>query len=848
MQTPLFSSDSNRLPPSSSSSSSSSSSTSFSQHSRSSSPSQRHQTITPSSRSFKLLDLSENGINNLDSADVLQLYRGWRKAENLLKDREKELQGLREKVSLLQSSNSRFRGQLQALESIKELVVDLQDQLSKLEKENVRLTVEKKELHELQMRTEQALHEKRSSEEWSTSERMEAATLRGRYEEVCQARKEVELMLADEQIANNSLEQRLKEVVDTCETLRQENKTLRIKLDKNAARSKQYDDDLRMASDQLSLLATEVNEMHSRSTAAFLIEAENTVLKADISRLLRLMEHYPAFRGFLRRWQDNEGLHFIGDVDFSHSTVPPQSTLAQSIIRQHNTVTPGKSFNSAAGAAAAATTTPSKGLSSSSPTSTSASPPAGAGAGAAVPSPNNETLSALYDGEAWKEHGMTPAELSQLRHIHVQSGQTQAQTPLPYDMLEESEGWVGDGNLKEGFDFFVSNVPNAPVSILIDFLKRMNKIWLQRERKRIQKIKDDYDHTIKDLKRQLANNKPYQQQMAEKKIRRLSFDIKRERAKNIYFNISRQTGKKSSKRSHKEGLNSSDNDPIDALGSLLLSGDETSNTIKVNSPHNKRLCEIIKEQQDSFIQARAGITGAEQRAAAEGMIMEAMSAQKLLEAIDRQGHDGVMKLTNPEPHPTEQYLKGALWLGRNLSILIQDSIDKMEAFRTYHLSAVAKASLDKDLQSAAHRLALLCSSGVSEALHFANQTKKKTKGIIDALSSVSPGDVGAYAKVSAQLPIDAAFESTPSWFASTLTTPSSTKKSTPRTPAQPPPPPSPSPSWAATTINSAKRSSSPSSSRGGRLPPTPPPPPTFTSPSPQHGKLVSFSVGESHLY
>ena len=36
------------------------------------------------------------------------------------------------------------------------------------------------------------------------------------------------------------------------------------------------------------------------------------VLKGDIARLLRLMEHHPAARDFLDRWHDSDGLAFVG--------------------------------------------------------------------------------------------------------------------------------------------------------------------------------------------------------------------------------------------------------------------------------------------------------------------------------------------------------------------------------------------------------------------------------------------------------------------------------------------------------------------------------------------------------
>jgi hypothetical protein len=50
-------------------------------------------------------------------------------------------------------------------------------------------------------------------------------------------------------------------------------------------------------------------ETNNRSKTA---EAEVSILKGDIARLLRLLEHYPAARKFIRHWQDSQGMSFVG--------------------------------------------------------------------------------------------------------------------------------------------------------------------------------------------------------------------------------------------------------------------------------------------------------------------------------------------------------------------------------------------------------------------------------------------------------------------------------------------------------------------------------------------------------
>ena len=55
---------------------------------------------------------------NVDYDDVLQLYRGWRRSEGMLKDKDKELAAMYERVEQLQTQHSKFRGQMAALEGI----------------------------------------------------------------------------------------------------------------------------------------------------------------------------------------------------------------------------------------------------------------------------------------------------------------------------------------------------------------------------------------------------------------------------------------------------------------------------------------------------------------------------------------------------------------------------------------------------------------------------------------------------------------------------------------------------------------------------------------------------------
>src|SRR5947209_7613408 len=103
-------------------------------------------------------------LMNVDYDDVLHLYRGWRKSESALKDKNKELNALKQRIAQLQESHDQFRSKINALESVKELTVSLQNQLTALQQENKQLLSENKELAELSIRAESLLQEKVNTE------------------------------------------------------------------------------------------------------------------------------------------------------------------------------------------------------------------------------------------------------------------------------------------------------------------------------------------------------------------------------------------------------------------------------------------------------------------------------------------------------------------------------------------------------------------------------------------------------------------------------------------------------------------------------------------------------------
>ena len=77
----------------------------------------------------------------------------------------------------------------------------------------------------------------------------------------------------------------------------------------------QCDESLAQASEQLATLSKEVAGISDTRDELATAQAEVGILKGDIARLMRLLEHYPSAKGFRQKWQECEGMSFMGIPD-----------------------------------------------------------------------------------------------------------------------------------------------------------------------------------------------------------------------------------------------------------------------------------------------------------------------------------------------------------------------------------------------------------------------------------------------------------------------------------------------------------------------------------------------------
>jgi hypothetical protein len=370
-------------------------------------------------------------LMNVDYEDVLHLYRGWRKSENLLKDKDKELASLKQRIKMLEDKHSQFRNQIQALESVKELTINLQAELSNVQHENKLLVHENRELAELNLHAEELLKEKERNENDQAkllkNVQIEFATLKGRYEETMKIQRELEKIANDEQAVRLSLEQRLRQSDNSIEGLKEENTLLKQKLETASHKLNQCDQELLHASEQLSSISKEIININNLKEQLASSIAENGVLKGDITRLLKLFEYSTATKEFLDQWQVSDGLNFVG-FDRDPSSVTRFSSGGNTTIDIS-----------------------AQGL-----------------FGADYYDPHAE---GGFDGGAESKYDLTPSEFAQLKRIHGRDP-----FPMTSTYYEESEYWVPKDAAKLGLNFMAAKFPHASPQVIMEFLRSMNKV------------------------------------------------------------------------------------------------------------------------------------------------------------------------------------------------------------------------------------------------------------------------------------------------------------------------------------------------------------------------------------
>lgn len=99
----------------------------------------------------------------------------------------------------------------------------------------------------------------------------------------------------------------------------------------------------------------------------------------------------------------------------------------------------------------------------------------------------------------------------------------------------------------------------------------------------------------------------------------------------------------------------------------------------------------------------------------------------------RRGAKGTLSSSPPQQaqFPGVSYLRGALWIARNWSVISEELASEMESFKRKQLEEISTARSDDNLRRCAQRLTLLAGAAITEVVTIANKFKLRTDRIIE---------------------------------------------------------------------------------------------------------------------
>lgn len=287
-----------------------------------------------------------------------------------------------------------------------------------------------------------------------------------------------------------------------------------------------------------------------------------------------------------------------------------------------------------------------------------------------------------------------------------------------------------------------------------------------------------YEKKLAELKRRVDNSKPYESVVAEKEVRRLQSMMKGERKKKLS-----SRGKKAFE-DHIDDLDGNFFEDLDHI--------EWSDI----PPHRRRPCMMDSIARSAKYDERASRSlpssrGSSRPGSPTKNNMQAVSTEKLLEAsllsLEKLGKQKTTMNNSWKEHemdefrsyvsldnkyPNESYLRGAIWLGRNLHVVVEELNDKIDSLRIKYMSEFSAitgddagagagsgsssgrvgslsgiglglgsgdASLINDSRKL-NRLQLLITTMLTDVSTEVNRSTIISKDILSKAAQISPGD------------------------------------------------------------------------------------------------------------
>ena len=163
-----------------------------------------------------------------------------------------------------------------------------------------------------------------------------------------------------------------------------------------------------------------------------------------------------------------------------------------------------------------------------------------------------------------------------------------------------------------------------------------------------------------------------------------------------------------------------------------------------DAPHERRLCKLMARSA-SLGPAPVSVVSTEKLLVASlhsleslGRTMHVASGHTTAMGADELDHSQSFAQTQngstaSQPYPNDSYLRGAMWLGRNFTILSEELAEEMSDFRTKFMNEVAVAGQDTDFRRSCHRLTLLANSGITQAHAMTIRSNGKVREILQVI-------------------------------------------------------------------------------------------------------------------
>lgn len=124
-----------------------------------------------------------------------------------------------------------------------------------------------------------------------------------------------------------------------------------------------------------------------------------------------------------------------------------------------------------------------------------------------------------------------------------------------------------------------------------------------------------------------------------------------------------------------------------------------------------------------------------------------VSTQKLLQAslaslqsinhqltpmYDFEISDGQQKkeIDDGSEYPSKSYLRGALWIGRNMVLLAEEMVEQVEDFKLKFLNDIQDIGKDNDLKRLIKRLTLHATTGIHNICNVVSHAKSQIRDIL----------------------------------------------------------------------------------------------------------------------